>query len=95
VPIRRLKINPSYWITSDGRVWSDITNRFLSHNTINKYDKVTIPVVIKKIKTCPIHRLVAENFLEKPDNDNVKYEVNHKDCNKKNNNVDNLEWVTY
>ena len=38
-----------------------------------------------------VHRLVAEAFIENPNNVS---DVDHIDCNKENNHVDNLRWVT-
>lgn len=39
-----------------------------------------------------IHRLVALHFIPNPNNLNT---VNHKDFNRKNNHIDNLEWLDW
>jgi len=43
-------------------------------------------------KKRPIHRLVALTYIKNPLNRPC---INHKDGNKQNNNINNLEWVTY
>lgn len=45
----------------------------------------------EKTKQCKIHRLVAMAFIPNPEGYN---EINHKDENKGNNMVDNLEWCS-
>jgi len=54
----------------------------------NGYLQVRIPVDGKWV-TKSVHRLVAQTFIKTPDN---LPEVNHMDCDRRNNNIDNLEW---
>jgi hypothetical protein len=56
----------------------------------NGYLYITTTINNKK-KNIYIHRAVAEAFLEQEEGKTV---VNHKDYNKKNNDVSNLEWCT-
>lgn len=53
-------------------------------------------LIVKLLKDCirknmKVHRLVAEAFIPNP---NKLKTVNHKDEDKTNNNVNNLEWMT-
>lgn len=62
----------------------------LKHKTNTVYDRVTLYQNNQPADKC-IHRLVAETFIPNPEN---KPQVNHIDGNKRNNRLDNLEWVT-
>ena len=75
----------------DGRVGRYEGKMLVPHDGSNGYKSVNLS---KNGVTylANIHRLVAETFLRKDDERNV---VNHKDGNKHNNTVGNLEWVTY
>lgn len=59
-------------------------------NDKDGYLLVHIPIDGKSI-TKKVHRLVAQTFLPNP---NGLPMVNHKDCNRANNHVENLEWCT-
>lgn len=66
------------------RFWpGEILNPSISNTG---YYKVT---VYEPRKSCFIHRLVSQSFIPNPEN---KSQVNHKDGNKLNNHVSNLEW---
>lgn len=82
---------PFMGVTKDGRVMNMISGKWLSLcDNGHGYKKVFICVRNKKYMRY-VHRLVAECYIPNPDN---LPEVNHKDGDKSNNNVDNLEWCT-
>lgn len=80
---------PNYYACSNGEIWSEKTKRFLKKNvTKNGYFRVGL-TVNSITRQHLVHRLIAIAFLENPLNYPV---VNHKDENKQNNNLENLEW---
>lgn len=86
-----LKFN--YYVTDDGRVWSERIQKYLSPQyDKNGYVKVQMRSTDDKSHRYSVHRLVLENF--KPVQGMEKLQVNHKDGNKLNNNLNNLEWTT-
>jgi hypothetical protein len=79
-----------YSVTRDGRVWSKRRNHFMKPLLNHGYPQVTL-TKDKKIYCFRVHRLVAICFLASMDN---KIYVNHKNGNKLDNRVENLEWCT-
>ena len=76
---------PGYSVSNKGRVRKDSTGQIMVLSKNGGYCRITI--------SKHVHRLVAEAFLEKPENEE-KCWVDHIDGNRSNNDVSNLRWVT-
>lgn len=78
-----------YTISTDGKVFSIRSNKYLKPRlSLDGYERVVLcdgPIR----REYRVHRLVAETFLDNPDN---LPQINHKDFNTLNNYLSNLEW---
>ena len=81
----------NYSVSTSGFIKNNITDRILKHYIRNGYNSVSLSKNNKK-KTFNIHTIVAEHFLNKPIG---KYVVNHKNEDKLDNRLENLEYMTY
>lgn len=89
--MKRIEEFPNYLIDEDGNVYREKTMRKLKQTHSKGYSYVSL-YYNKQEKRCRVHRLVAKAYIPNPDGLPC---INHKDEDKSNNNVDNLEWCTY
>ena len=82
---------PGYKATSDGRIWSDKTSKFLSPLTTKAGYCYVHLYRDGGAKSVYIHRAVLMAF-DPPASDNLV--ANHKDGVKSNNSISNLEWLS-
>lgn len=90
--LKRIKGYSRYVIDRNGIIYDTFhNNRMVSQYEDNLGYKICRLHDGEKFTTKRVHRLVAKTYVSNPDN---LPQVNHKDCNKLNNNVNNLEWCT-
>jgi hypothetical protein len=77
----------NYILYYDGTLRNVKTQNIIINPTLNEEGYATFGGKL-------IHRLMAEAWLKNPDIDEYT-EVNHKDKNRSNNNIENLEWVDH
>ena len=85
--------NTKYFVDINGVVYSSAQGKIkvLKPNLHPEGYLQVILMIDKQRKAFLIHRLVALTFIEKQEG---KPFINHKDCNKMNNHIDNLEWCS-
>jgi len=82
---------PNYLIYDDGRVWSQVSNRFLKP-TVGAVGYLVVGMQNTCVrKLMYIHRLLAIHYIPNPEN---KPTVDHIDRDRTNNRLSNLRWAT-
>ena len=92
IVIPNVKLKYEYLINESGEVYSKATNTFLKPNkTAKGYLRYSLTTETGR-KYFMVHRLVL--FTYNPTENMESLEVNHKDGNKENNHLSNLEWCS-
>lgn len=89
--VKSLSRKLRYLQPNNGKELFRVSNeKILKLKNVKGYNAITLCKngINKEFRIC---RLVALNFIPNTEN---KLQVNHIDCNKKNDNIKNLEWVT-
>ena len=82
----------NYQVSNLGRVRNSNTGHIMTGTTNTKgYQMVMLSKGRNTCKNCTVHRLVAREFLDNPEN---KPQVDHIDHDKTNNHLSNLRWAT-
>lgn len=89
---KTIKNYEDYIVSNYGNVYNLRTSKLLKQTMFNNGYKFVTLYNNNKHKKFKVSRLVAQAFIPNPNNLPC---VNHKDENKLNNNVENLEWCTY
>ena len=107
IMMKEIKDFDGYFVSSDGTVWCNLGKGYRGKNatrervkpyplkpreTKNGYMRVYMrQTSTNKRVDRYIHRLVAEAFIPHTLENNV---INHKNCDRSDNRVENLEWTT-
>lgn len=90
---RPVKGTLDYYVCEDGHIFKIVDNVSRECKvTIQNKGYATVTIRLNGIhKNVLLHRIVAQTYIDNPKN---KKTVNHRDANKLNNIISNLEWAT-
>jgi hypothetical protein len=90
-----------YFIDKQSNIWSAVRNRLLTKHLNAKKMYLTCLMIDETNYKRPrlVHHLMAATWMEPCPGEwgasRGKYQINHKDGNKQNNSLENLEWVKH